>query len=596
MVRGDIVLENQLQHYNINEILSSNFIKVNKDTSLDLAIEEMLIHNIPEVLVMDDNNPDKILGIITLTDVSGIKKRGEPTHLPVGNFMSRNIISVSSDMLITDARRILIENKIGRLPVYEKGRLVGIIRIDNLLDNYYLKLESINRQYKDVINHMHEAVTVTDPAGHVLLWNKKAELIYDIKEDDIIYKRLVDYFPNALTLSVLENRIPIENIYHAPKPNYYVIISALPVFIDGEFVGVVATEKDITENRNLSLKLENANFEIDLLKEEVEKFTKESFSLGKILGKSPLIKNKIQLAKHVSRTNTSVLIAGESGTGKEVFARAIHQNSKRKGLFVPVNCSAIPHTLFESEFFGYVGGAFTGALKNGKIGYFELANNGTLFLDEIGDLPLNLQAKLLRVLQEGKVLRIGADKHIEVDVRIISATNRNLQKMVKEGSFREDLFYRLNVVEIELPPLRKRKEDIILLFNHFLEEVCRKNNTYISFVEKDVFNLLVKYHWKGNIRELKNTVEYMVVISHDQLITKEHIPQYILDSIEEGKEKTIETENLEDNLRLVEVSMIKKALKETEGNKAKAAKLLNIPRTTLYYKLQQYKDELGVDK
>ncbi|KAB3526751.1 sigma-54 dependent transcriptional regulator PrdR [Alkaliphilus serpentinus] len=588
------MLENQLKHYSVNEILSTHFIKLSKTTSLNIAIDKMLLKNLPEVLIMDDDRPDIIIGIITLTDISNIKKMGQPTDLPIEDFMSRNIITVASDMLITDARRILIDNKIGRLPVYEGGKLQGIIRIDNLLDHYYLKLESINRQYKDVINHMHEAVTVTDPAGHVLLWNKKAELIYNIREEDIIYKKLEDFFPNALTLSVLESRIPIENIYHAPKPNYYVIISALPVFIDGEFVGVVATEKDITENRNLSLKLENANFEIDLLKEEVEKFTKESFSLGKILGKSPVIKNKVQLAKHVSKTNTSVLIVGESGTGKEVFARAIHQNSQRKGLFIPVNCSAIPETLFESEFFGYIGGAFTGALKNGKMGYFEVANNGTLFLDEIGDLPLNMQAKLLRVLQEGKVHRIGADKQIEVDVRIISATNKDLKEMVKEGKFREDLFYRLNVVEIQLPPLRKRKEDIILFFNHFLEDICRKNNTFISYVEKDVFNILINYHWKGNIRELKNTVEYMVVTSHNQRLTKDHIPHYILESTNESKDTTLEA-NLGDNLRVLEINMIKKALKESGGNKAKAAKVLNIPRTTLYYKLHQYKEELDVE-
>ncbi|KAB3531027.1 CBS domain-containing protein [Alkaliphilus pronyensis] len=588
------MLENQLLDYTIHEILSTNIIKVYPNTPLDCVIEEIININIPEALVIDTSNANKILGIITLTDISLIKQKGKATNGPVSQYMTANIIAVPSNMLITDVREILIENKIGRVPVYENSTLIGIIRIDNLLNSYYLKLESINRQYKHVINHMHEAVTVTDPAGNVLLWNKRAEMIYDIKEKDIIYKKLEDFFPNALTLSVLEEKIPIENIYHAPKPNYYVIISALPVFIDGEFVGVVATEKDITENRDLSLKLESANLEIDLLKEEVEKFTKESFTLGKILGKSPVIKNKIQLAKHVSKTNTSVLIAGESGTGKEVFARAIHQHSRRKGHFVPVNCSAIPPTLFESEFFGYVGGAFTGALKNGKIGYFELANNGTLFLDEIGDLPLKQQAKLLRVLQEGKVLRIGSDTFVKVDVRIISATNRNLKDMVKAGRFREDLYYRLNVVEIELPPLRNRKEDISLLFHHFVEEVSKKNNTPINYIDKDVFNMLLKYHWKGNIRELKNTVEYMVVLSNDNKISKDLIPQYIMDNINEGKGEKISIENLEDNLKSLEIQMINKAMKQTKGNKAKAAKLLNIPRSTLYYKLNLYKQELSV--
>ena len=589
------MLENNLLHYRIREILSTNILKVHPHTHISEAIEKMLYENVPEVLVMDNfSEKESLKGILTLTDISRIKKENIPLERPVGDFLQESVLSIDIDELVSRAREMLIENRIGRLPVTEEGKIVGIIRSDNLRDNYYMKLESINRQYKQIIHHMHEAVTVTDAQGYILVWNKNAEKLYDMRSEDLLYQKLEDFFPNALTLSVLKEKKPIENVYHSPKPNYYVIISALPVFIDGEFLGVVATERDVTEYTNLSLKLENANSEINLLREEVKKITTGVFSLGHIQGRNPKMQEKIQLAKHVSHTDTSVLITGESGTGKEVLSIAIHQNSGRTGLFVPVNCSAIPYALFESEFFGYVGGAFTGALKGGKPGLVELANNGTLFLDEIGDLPIEAQAKLLRVLQEKKVVRVGSSKPIDVDIRIISATNRNLKELVQKGCFREDLYYRLNVVEIELPPLRERKEDIILLFNHFLKEVCRKNKISISHVEKDVFNIMLKYSWKGNIRELKNTVEYMVVVSQKGILNVDLIPQYILDSITEEKTVNKTQMNLEETMKRSEADLIKKAMADAKGNKAKAAKLLNIPRSTLYYKLKLYSMEKSV--
>ncbi|MBB6216544.1 PAS domain S-box-containing protein [Anaerosolibacter carboniphilus] len=580
------MLENKMQYYRVNEIFSKDYISVEPHMKLSEVIYFVLRENMQEALIMDGDK--KLLGMITLADISVFLKGRYDLSLPVSQYMKTDVLTTQGDELISKARKILIEKKIGRLPVCDGGQVIGILRSDNIRDSYYMKLEMINKQYRHIINNMHEGVTVTDATGYVIFWNKSAEKIYGIKATDILYQKLIDFFPNALTQSVIESRIPIENVYHSPKPNYYVIISALPIFIEDEFMGVVATERDVTEYRNLSVSLEKANSQINLLKEEVEKITQGGFSLGNIIGKSPVIQGKIQLAKHVSQTDTSVLITGESGTGKEVFARAIHHHSKRQGHFVPVNCSAIPQSLFESEFFGYVGGAFTGALKRGKLGYFELANNGTIFLDEIGDLPIELQAKLLRVLQEGNVLRIGSEKSISIDVRIISATNRNLKDMVKKGYFREDLYYRLNVVEMELPPLRDRKEDIVLLFDYFLQEICRKNNIKIHHIEKEVFDILYKYEWKGNIRELRNTVECMVVLSYDHRITMSSIPQYIIEGTLDKIDKRTKPSSLEDMVKSSEIDMIRNALAEAKGNKAKAAKLLNIPRSTLYYKLSQY--------
>jgi len=297
------------------------------------------------------------------------------------------------------------------------------------------------------------------------------------------------------------------------------------------------------------------------------------------------------MSKQIAQTNAAVLITGESGTGKEVFARAIHEYSGAEGYFVPVNSSAIPTELFESEFFGYEEGAFTGAKKGGKIGLFELASNGTIFLDEIGDLPLSMQAKLLRVLQEKRIQRVGGEKLIDINARIISATNRDLEKMVEEGKFREDLYYRLNVINIDIPPLRKRKEDIVLLFRHFLEDVCNENDMEVPKVDNKVIDILTRYDWEGNARELKNVVEHMTFLNRNNTITVDLIPSNIKEKLLEGnmmRDRSTNFLDLNKSLEELEISLIKKALEVTDGNKSKAATLLNIPRTTLHSKLNNY--------
>ncbi|HBH1936572.1 TPA: sigma-54 dependent transcriptional regulator PrdR, partial [Clostridioides difficile] len=299
------------------------------------------------------------------------------------------------------------------------------------------------------------------------------------------------------------------------------------------------------------------------------------------------------IAKQVARTNSSIFIWGESGTGKEVFARAIHDYSERKGQFIPVNCSAIPNELFESEFFGYESGAFTGASKKGRIGIFELAKDGTVFLDEIADLPLSMQAKLLRVLQEKEIRRVGGDTTIKINPRIISATNKDLSKMVKAEKFREDLYYRLNVVEIKIPPLRERKEDIGLLVHSFLEEICKQNNKPVLTISKDVIDIFQNYRWKGNIRELKNTIENIVVLSQNSKIDVDDVPSYMMDSTNNSTEEEEYPLDLTKATQKIEIKNITKALKMSNGNKAKAAKILNIPRTTLYYKIDQYKIDVS---
>jgi len=592
------MLEVQFSRYTVQGVMSDNVLKLEPSEKLSFAVELMLRENIPEVLVVRSlKEEEHLLGILTFRDISELIKLGKSLEAPLSQFALKKVITGTEEMLLSEVRQILIERKIGCLPIFNGSRITGIIRSENLRDSYYRFLEIINKQYMAVIHQMHEAVTVTDRDGNVLLWNKNAERIYNLKPSEILYKKLEDFFPNALSLSVMKTGIPIENVYHAPKPNYYVIVSALPIVVDGEYLGVVATERDVTEYNQLTNELVNANVEIDLLKKEVEKMSKGSFTFNGILGNNPVIQNRIELATHVAATDTNVMLTGESGTGKEVFARAIHEGSRRAGLFVPVNCSAVPAALFESEFFGYVGGSFTGALKTGKIGFFELAHEGTLFLDEIGDLTLEHQAKLLRVLQDGMVSKVGAERRIPVDVRVICATNKNLLEMVKAGSFREDLFYRLNVVEISLPPLRERREDIALLFNRFLEEGCKKNHRKMPHIDNAVFNVLLRYNWPGNIRELRNVVEYMLVVGRSDQLTIETMPPNLAkseksapcpDERPEFKNEAETLAEIDKTIRDKEVEMISKALTTHNGNKKKAAEALNIPRSTLYYKINHY--------
>ena len=316
------------------------------------------------------------------------------------------------------------------------------------------------------------------------------------------------------------------------------------------------------------------------------------------------MKKIYELAKKVAPSSSTVLILGESGTGKEVLAKYIHFCSKRKGPFVTINCAAIPEELLEAELFGYEKGAFTGAIKS-KPGKFEIANKGTLFLDEIGDLSLKLQAKLLRVIQEKQVERLGSDHSIKVDVRILAATNKDLEKEVQEGRFREDLFFRLNVIPIKLPPLRERKEDIPLLTQFFLKRICEREGIEEKKFTSQAIKALLNYPWPGNIRELENFVERVVILSENNIIGVEDLSLSTLssklqirESLTEDKDMLIKYLSLpqisEDGIELnkllkeIEVYYLKKALELSKGVKTKAAKLLGLNRTTFIEKLKKY--------
>lgn len=319
------------------------------------------------------------------------------------------------------------------------------------------------------------------------------------------------------------------------------------------------------------------------------------FEFSNIIGNSPAMKLVFEKMDRIVKTDSTVLITGDSGTGKELVARALHFNGSRKDRpFVAVNCSAIPEALLESELFGHVRGAFTGAVKD-KAGKFEAANHGTIFLDEIGTMPLHLQTKLLRVLQEQEVERVGSNKPLKLQVRVISATNLDLESKVKSGEFREDLFYRLNVIPLHLPPLRERKQDIMPLVLHFLEKLGRLMGRPNMMVNKQALEALEKYSWPGNVRELENLVERMIALTDGSVITLDDVPTGITSGKVFGDfvdfESSADGMDMVSALTALERSMIVRALEKSEGVKARAAALLGINRTTLVEKIRRLKIE-----
>ena len=320
---------------------------------------------------------------------------------------------------------------------------------------------------------------------------------------------------------------------------------------------------------------------------ELKKRLDDKFGVSSIVGSSEGIARVIDTVRQVAPTKATVLIEGESGTGKELIAQSLHQLSGRKGKFMPVHCAALPETLLESELFGHEKGAFTGAVEERK-GRFELAAGGTLFLDEIGEIPLSVQVKLLRVLETRSFERLGGTETIQTDVRIVAATNKDLEKMVAEGTFREDLFYRLNVVTVLLPPLRERRDDIPLLVRHYMAQFASENGKSELGIDESAMAALAAYNWPGNIRELRNCVERMVVLCRGQELTIDNVPANIRENVSPGITKSLLAPTGSCDLERNEKLLIERALNECGGNRSKAAEKLGISRRTLHRKLNLY--------
>lgn len=445
----------------------------------------------------------------------------------------------------------------------------------------------------DIIENSYDGIYITDRRGKTIMVNKAYERISGIPRDTIIGEYMSNLVASGLLSTSLTDEVVSskETVTRTQRNrnDKEVVITGNPVFDEkGEVRHVITNVRDITELVNLNTKLAAESSRADLYQEQIlRKAADENIAYG-----SREFENVLNLCGKVSKMDSTVLILGETGVGKEIVAQYIHKHSPRKSKpYIKINCGAIPQNLLESELFGYVSGAFTGANAKGKPGRFELADTGTLFLDEIGELPLNLQASLLRVLQDSEITRIGDSKSKKVDVRIITATNRNLESMIRDGLFRSDLYYRLNVVSINIPPLRERKLDIPPLAEKTIQDLNRKYNTKKS-LSSDFVRLLTEHNWPGNIRELKNFIEKQFVLSDSDVIDAAVSPNI---SVETAKNVMLSKESSESSAKLptydeargaMERDLFRRAMEQGKST-YKAAALLGMSQSTFFRKYKE---------
>lgn len=443
-----------------------------------------------------------------------------------------------------------------------------------------------------IIEFSFDGIYITDGKANTLKVNKSYETITGLKREDLINRNTFDLekegvISKSSTLTVLKSR-KTNTVLQEFSTGKKALVSSNPIFDnEGNIVMVVTNVRDVTELYQLEEEL-NKNKEIqEKYYSEIEAMRVQYLNLSDIIVKDKVMLNLFEVAKRVATLDTTILILGETGVGKEEVAKFVHKNSNRNmEKFIRINCGAIPVNLIESELFGYVKGAFTGANKEGKMGLLEVADGGTVFLDEIGELPLDIQVKLLRVLQEGEVERIGDLKPINLDIRVLAATNRNLEDMIKQKTFREDLYYRLNVVPLVIPPLRERREDIVPIARQYIAKLNSKYN-FNKVFSAEAMNALYSYDWPGNIRELKNIIERVIVISNKDVIHKSDLP---INNCSSSIENNIDLElncNLTEEVEKVEARFISKAF-DKAGNVRDAAKILGIDASTFVRKRKRY--------
>ena len=459
-------------------------------------------------------------------------------------------------------------------------------------DNDNFTLEALTEQleeYKLIFDSIHNGVMITDADGFVTHFNRPYGQFLGLNPAAQIGKHCTDVIENTRMHIVAETGKPEINQSHRIK-GQNMVVQRIPIWKNGKIIAVFGQVmfKDIKDVSKLANQLSLLESKVKLYEEELITLRSTRYTFDSIIGKSPAITILKKEARNAANNQFPVLITGDSGTGKELFAQAIHHASPRKLYpFVRINCSAIPRDLLESELFGYEKGAFTGAKSEGKPGKFEIANQGTVFLDEIGDLPLEMQPKLLRVVEEKEFERVGGTRVIRSDFRVIAATNQNLEEMMNDGRFRKDLFYRLNVIPLHIPALRERRDDIIVLVSYFINQMAREAALNAVEMGPEARKALRRHDWPGNVRELLNVLERTLSSIEGNHIRLSDLPFYLqrIPPKTSARDRT----SIKEMHARTEKEVILFALKETGNNKAQAAKMLGIHRTHLYKKMKKYR-------
>lgn len=611
----DIMLENRVSHGVIVDSETNDIIGVVSKANIihgfldESEILRSQISNLIEHLqdaVVAINDKEKIVSFNKSSEnIFGFTNNlvtGEPINkwLPE---LYQELTDALNKQITTQNKRIQVgENTvIGTfIPVKQKNKVTGAMAI--LQD--ITKLEDIAQELESTKNLQHtmhhalkltyDAIVIVDEKGFIKDINDAFLELFEINNESVFGEHCDDIIPDLNMTKILEEKTSEKDIRKIKGTTCFVIQE--PIIRSNKTLGAITKiiYRQLDEWKDVFGRLEELESELSYYRNELQRVNVESKAFEGIVSASENMQKLKEQAMLAAQSTSTVLITGESGTGKELFAEAIHKESKRSGNYVKVNCAAIPADLLESEFFGYVDGAFTGASKGGKIGKFELADKGTLFLDEIGDMPLSLQSKLLRVLQDQKFERIGDVKTRKVDVRIICATNKDLKEMVEKGTFREDLYYRIDVVSLSIPPLRKRIDDLPFLSDYLIKKLNKKLNKNVIGITPQTLTLLQQYNWPGNVRQLENVLERAMNMGVTQWIEPLHLPEEIISK--EIKHFNPSLENSFDNiqnyqsssLENIEKQLIIQTLEKTNNNRSEAARILGISRSGLYQKIKKY--------
>lgn len=582
----------------VDTMITLDFPKVTVDWQISEAYEAFG-HALEYVYVVDEDG--LLVGVLDRATMLEVGSHKSMRKL-VGEHACQVPISTVSGSSAKDAISLFFSQKANEIPVTdEKGRIIGVLKIWSLLDYLASKLGRLDQELNEtkkltatletVVENPYEGIVVIDENGRVVMINNLYLDLLESTKEQVLGRHICEITPHSQLSDIVRTGKAQFGEYWKIRDQEFIIFRA-PIKKDGKIIGALGKTlfKDMGLARVFARKLTQLEDELKFYKEELRKIHRATYTFDDIIGEGLKITATVSLARRAARTASTVLLTGESGTGKELFAHAIHNDSvRRHGPFIKVDCVAIPEQLLESELFGYAEGAFTGARKGGKPGKFELANHGTIFLDEIGDMSLTMQAKLLRVIQEREIERVGGTQPCKIDVRIIAATNRKLYAMVQEGTFREDLFYRLNVMVLELPSLRERPDDIELLANYMVTKLNQKLEMDIEGISREAMQILQNYAWPGNVRELESVLERTMNIYDNPFIFPEHLPAQLrqsivdLDKNQDGSKKMLEV-----GLNSAEKDLLLEALRRAEGNKVKAAEILGIHRSALYKKLTKH--------
>ncbi|MFU8794111.1 MAG: sigma 54-interacting transcriptional regulator [Dethiobacteria bacterium] len=486
-------------------------------------------------------------------------------------------------------------NNNGIVAVFDSNKtIIGVITLNSILKELAGKALELEREIDAIINFTSDEIFVADGDGRVLRANSVFEDNFGVKLDSVIGKNVNELekkkiFTPSVTRLVIDKK-SAQTVIQSRRDGRKLLATGTPAFNeDGSVFRVIVNTRDITKLNNLKQQLEEAELLKNRYQQELVELRQGYLHSGEIVASSPVMLDLLKVATKIAAVDSTVLLTGESGVGKGMIARYIHNTSPRADKpFTVVNCGAIPENLLESELFGYAGGAFTGARREGKIGKLELANEGTLFLDEITELPLNLQVKLLHVIQEGIISRIGGTREIKLNLRFIAATNRDIAGLVEEGKFREDLYFRLDVIPLIVPPLRERHEDIKALAGQFLSRLNRRYQKD-KYFNSEVYSFLEEYHWPGNVRELENLVERMMIVVDSSEIGAIHLPRRLtgIEQAEIPKKPAIKLEPLKEAKESLECRLLIEALRVCRTT-YEIAEILKIDQSTVVRKLKKY--------